>query len=278
MKQFAVIGDPVEHSLSPELHAWCFEAMNLQAFTEKVLCKPIELEKTVNLLKDGTWSGMNVTIPHKVNVIKYVDVLDPFAKKLGSVNCLAIENGKIIGRNTDGPAFSKTLEKHGIQVSGKKCLILGSGGVAKTVIQVLAQKKAGKIQVWSRKQVNAENFIKQYAFPSTDLSICSQNDLDKRAQDFEILINCTPLGMGKLKQRSPVASKNLHNRQTLIDCIYKPLKTRFLLDGEAVGAKICSGMDMFIYQALYTMHVWYPDMDWSALSKEKIRLHIEKYL
>lgn len=271
MIKFAVIGDPIEQSKSPELHDVFFNQMKFEAITEKVHCPKEDLSNTIDKLKKGEWSGMNVTIPHKETVMAFMDSLDIEAKAAGAVNCIVKINGKLEGRNTDRPGFKMMLTKNQIDPSNSNCLVIGAGGAGKTATGILSEMNAEKIFVWSRKEQNAHDLAGIMNYPQSNISVCSDKELSVRAKNADIIVNCTPLGMGSLIGRSPLEPNVYSSRQTVIDCIYNPLKTKMLLDAEKSGAKICTGMDMFIYQAMYALKAWLPEINWSQLDIDHAR-------
>lgn len=282
MAEFAVIGDPIAQSKSPELHAWFFNEMNIKARTERVHCDSTGLDFLMESFKRGKWDGLNITIPHKESVIDYLDRIDPGAKAIGAVNCIVNRDGQLYGTNTDRYGFLKMILENRVDTVEKKCLVLGAGGAGKTAVTVLADLGVTDIHVWSRNYSNAELLVKSLKATEGIFNACNDVDLEIVAGESDILVNCTPLGMGALKNQSPIEAKSITERHTLLDCVYNPLKTKLIFDGEKAGAKTVGGLDMFIYQGLYTMKTWFPDLDWESIPmddlREFIKILVEKEL
>ena len=134
MKRFAVIGNPIEHSLSPNLHNWLFNHLNIPAKYEKIRVYKNTLKATVQRIGNGELDGINVTIPHKEKIMEYLDEINPRAKAIGAVNCVMRSKSKLIGNNTDWLGFSKAMELNNIQLSGNEVIVLGAGGSSKSIL------------------------------------------------------------------------------------------------------------------------------------------------
>ena len=139
MKQFAVIGNPIEHSLSPDLHNYVYKLLSINALYKKKKVFHSELSQIMDDLRTGELNGVNVTIPHKENVIEYLDEINPRAKTIGAVNVIHKNGDKLFGNNTDWFGFTSALKKNGIKVSGKEVIVLGAGGTSKSIIFSLKQ-------------------------------------------------------------------------------------------------------------------------------------------
>ena len=150
MKKFTAIGDPIEHSLSPLLHNWVFESLNFDASYDKIHVVESALGEYVNKIRSGELSGINITIPHKTEIMQYVDVVNPRAQLIGAINHLMENNGKIIGNNTDWYGFVLALNNNNIDVNQKEVILLGVGGVSKGIIFALKQLGAAKIHLFNR--------------------------------------------------------------------------------------------------------------------------------
>ena len=229
MKQFAVIGNPIEHSLSPDLHNYVYKLLSINALYKKKKVFHSELSQIMDELRTGELNGVNVTIPHKENVIEYLDEINPRAKTIGAVNVIHKNGDKLFGNNTDWFGFTSALKKNGIKVSGKEVIVLGAGGTSKSII-------------FSLKQSGVKNIV-------------LLNRTLQKIRNDSIIINTTPIGM--LSEQCPIDLGLLHKNQTLIDVIYTPFETAFLKLGKKIGAKTMNGLDMFIYQALTSMDLWF---------------------
>ena len=240
MKKFAVIGNPINHSLSPALHNWVFKSLGIDAEYKKKRVFKNELVGIISKLHRGKLHGINVTIPHKENIMQYLDEVNPRAKSIGAVNVVIKNGNKLVGNNTDWFGFTMALKKNGIDPSEKEVIVLGAGGAARSIIFALKQSGVKKILLLNRTLQKAEKLQDKIVFPSSleDSVMVIKND--------SIIINTTSVGMQS--EQSPLDLGLLHENQILIDVIYTPLETAFLKFGKKIGAKTLNGLDMFIYQ------------------------------
>ena len=224
-----LLGRKLGHSYSPQIHRLLGDYA--YALHEK------EPEDVENFIRSGSWDGLNVTIPYKKTVMPLCDVLDPPAQQLGSVNTLVrLENGQILGANTDAWGFDQMLGRVGVAVAGKKALVLGSGGASVTVQAVL--KLAGaEVVVISRSGANNYDNLERHA-------------------DAAVLVNTTPVGMYPNNGESPVELQRLPKLEAVLDLIYNPARTRLILDAEARGIPCESGLYMLVAQAAQAAMLW----------------------
>ena len=266
MKHFAIIGNPVEHSLSSVLHNWVFKSLNIHAEYKKIKVKQKELPNIIHQIKNGKLDGINVTIPHKEYIIDLLDEVNPRAESIGSVNCVMKSNSKIIGNNTDWFGFTMALKENKIDLSNKEVIVLGAGGTAKSILFSLKQLGANKIILLNRTLYKAEalkdDIITPYSMENTESVL--KND--------SIIINTTPIGMQS--NQSPIELGLIHKNQILIDVIYNPLETAFLKLGNKIGAKTFNGLDMFIHQGLMSLDLWFGE----SLSKQVNFTQLKTYL
>lgn len=223
MKKFGLIGEKLGHSYSPLIHSKFGDY-------QYDLCEVSE-DQLEALLIDDTYGGFNVTMPYKKTVIPHLDELSETAKKIGSVNTIVrLEDGRLIGGNTDYFGFQYLLSANGIEVEGRKCMVLGSGGASLTVRAVLQDLGACEIVVISRNgEDNYENIQKHF--------------------DSEVIINTTPVGMYPNNGRAPVNVEDFHHCQGVVDLIYNPNKTKLVLDAMAKSIPACGGLEMLVAQA-----------------------------
>ena len=266
MKHFAVIGSPVAHSLSPLFHNWIFKTLNIPAEYDKIRVKKRELSDIVLKIKNGKFEGINVTIPHKENIMEFLDEINPRAESIGSVNCIIKSNSRIIGNNTDWYGFSLALKTNKIDVFDKEVIVLGAGGTSKSILYSLKQLSVKKIILLNRTLQKAtalqNEIIISYSLENTESVI--KND--------SIIINTTPIGMQT--NQAPFDLGLLHQNQILIDVIYIPLETSLLKLGNKIGAKTLNGLDMFIHQGLMSLDLWFGE----SLSKQVNFTQLKTYL
>ena len=248
MKKYIVIGNPIEHSLSPKLHSYWFKKYGVDAIYEKVQVLDTELEQVISKIKKGEINGANVTVPHKSKVIKYLDNLSKDAEKTQSVNTIYKKNGQIYGDNTDTIGFEQSLFENLSSVKNKNILILGAGGVTPSVIHVLKKLEVKKISISNRTRENAEKLKENFS------NIDVVNWGDTPLVDF--IINTTSVGL-KSDDLINIDYDKIGTNKFYYDVIYKPSKTNFLLEAEKRGNKIENGTLMFIYQAQKAFEIWH---------------------
>ena len=165
MKHFAVIGSPVEHSLSSELHNWVFKALNIQAEYENIRVEKEDLPNIVKQIRNGKFNGFNVTIPHKEIIMKFLDEINPRAQSIGSVNCIMKSNSKVIGNNTDWLGFSQALQKNEIDINEKEVIVFGAGGTSKSILFSLKQLGVQRIILLNRTFKKAKDLQDDIVIP-----------------------------------------------------------------------------------------------------------------
>ncbi len=276
LKQFAVIGNPVHHSLSPVLHNRVFKELGLSAHYEKIQCDNKDLPDIVRRIKTGELSGINITIPHKEAILRYLDELDQDARNIKAVNCVVKKDNKLVGYNTDCVGFMATLRENFISIPGQRFILLGAGGVARSILYTLVKNGAGAVMIVNRTPSRARELILDMEGFSC-CTIMQSVSLDKIPHylDGEVcIVNCTPVGMSPHIGQSPIPSKYLRKQHILIDTIYTPLKTQFLRDGEEVEAVTINGLELFISQALASLDLWFD----APVSERIDRLHLKSEL
>ena len=248
MKKYLVIGNPIEHSLSPQLHNHWIKENNIDAVYDKKQLNENDIEGIINEVKSDKIDGINVTVPFKKSVISFLDELTQLAKETQSVNTIFKKDNKIVGDNTDVGGFKQSLEYINYNVKNKKVFILGAGGVVPSII--LALKKLGvfKISLSNRTKEKAEELKKIYK----DLEVINWRE----CIDFDMIINATSLGL-KNADRLELDFSQIKSDKLFYDVIYNPSKTNFLLKGEELGNKIENGKMMFIYQAQLSFKIWH---------------------
>ena len=240
MKKYLVIGNPIEHSLSPKLHNHWIKENNIDAVYDKKQLNETDIEGIISEVKDSKIDGINVTVPFKKSVIPFLDQLTPLAKEAQSVNTIFKKDNKVIGDNTDIGGFEYGLKHINYNVKNKRVFILGAGGVALSIILALERLGASRIFLSNRTKKQPEDLKKNR--PNLEIVDWGQNP------DFDMIINATSLGLKKDDQIKLDYSKFGSNK-LFYDVIYNLDKTNFLLKGEELGNQIENGKMMFIYQA-----------------------------
>ena len=247
MKKYLVIGNPIEHSLSPKLHNHWFKQNNIDAVYEKKKINEDEIKFPLLELAKGRVDGINVTVPFKKKVIPFLDEVENFAKKTQSVNTIYKKKDKIIGTNTDVTGFDYALRHIKYNAKGKKIFILGAGGVAPSIIFSLEQMQPSTIMLSNRTKEKAENLKKLFPY----LDLVKWGDV----KNFDMIINATSLGL-KENDKIPINYDQIGSGKFFYDVIYNPTKTNFLSEAEKRGNQIKNGKTMFFYQAFSAFEKW----------------------
>jgi shikimate dehydrogenase len=250
-----LIGDPVEHSMSPAMHNAAFKKTGLDYIYLPFRVTPENLPGAISGLRSLNLRGMNVTIPHKVSVIPLLDELEPMAKKIGAINTIVNDNGYLKGYNTDAEGFLKSLSEKDIAPSGKKIVILGAGGVSRAISFTLAEQGA-EIAILSRSQ-KIEWAEKLTINKSKVLAMELNNtNLKSVLSHADILVNATSVGMSPDTDNTLVPQELFRPGMLVFDVIYNPEKTRLLADAEKAGAVAVGGLDMLIWQGALSFELW----------------------
>ena len=248
MKKFLVIGNPIDHSLSPKLHNYWIKNKGIDAIYEKQKLNEDELGQIILQIKDKKISGINVTVPFKKTVIPHLDELSSEAQKTQSVNTIYLKDNKVVGHNTDIVGFETSIKKSEYDLSNKEVLILGAGGVVSSIIFALIKMKASKIKVCNRTKEKAENLKKLYK----NIEIRDWGEVS----NFDMIINATSLGL-KETDNLNLNFSLISGNKFFYDVIYNPNETNFLKMGRKLGNKTLNGKLMFIYQALSAFNIWH---------------------
>lgn len=255
-KLFGLIGHPVGHSMSPIMHNDQFKQLKLDHHYQAFDVHPADLKAAIQGIRALGISGFNITIPHKVAVIEYLDEIDEEAKQIGAVNTVVNHGGKLIGYNTDGKGFAVSLrELAGESFLDKKMLIVGAGGAARGIYITLARMGALKIDITNRTVEKASELISSCAFPISSQAL-SIEQAETNLQEYEIIINTTSVGMSPDLDKLPLALMNLKKGTIVSDIIYNPLETKWLKLGRSLGAVTQNGVGMFVGQGALAFQLW----------------------
>ena len=255
MKKFLVIGNPIEHSLSPKLHNYWLKKNNINAIYEKQKVDKKDLNSLISEVREGEVDGVNVTVPFKETVIPYLDELTHEAKNTQSVNTIYLSNKKVVGHNTDISGFETSIQVSKFNLQNKNVFILGAGGVAPSIIYALHKMKVSKIIISNRTKKKAENLKNLFK----NLNIVDWGDIP----NFDLIINATSLGLKK-EDRMNLDFSAIGENKMFYDVIYNPKETNFLKVGKDLGNIAINGKLMFIYQAHSAFHIWHglkPDIN-----------------
>lgn len=247
----AVIGNPIGHSLSPAIHNAAFAALGLDFV---YLAFPVEDVKGMlaGMRAVENFRGLSVTIPHKTEVMKYVDEIDDVDRSIGSINTVIHENGKLIGLGTDGTGALKALLDNGVEVDGKNVLMLGAGGASRAFAFTLARKtRLAELAILDVNEPLLQG-LKADLLAGTDAVIKTgaMTEIAAAMESADIIVNCTPVGMHPKVDASLIPAELFRPGQAVFDIVYNPLETKLLTEAKAAGLKVIPGVEMFINQAV----------------------------
>jgi shikimate dehydrogenase len=247
-KRFLVIGNPIEHSLSPKLHNYWIKKNNLNASYDKKFLVQDEIQQVILDVREDKIQGLNVTVPFKKTIIPFLDILSDEAKNSQSVNTIYKNKDKIIGDNTDIDGFKIGLETTNQVIKDKEALILGAGGVVPSIIIALKKMQISKIYLSNRTESKALDIKKFFS----EIEIIEWG----KVSNFDIIINATSIGLDN-KEEINIDYKNISQNKFFYDVIYNPTETNFLKRAREFGAHTENGKMMFVYQAQKAFFTWH---------------------
>ncbi len=251
-KNYAIIGNPINHSLSPVLHKYWFKKYNIDADYTVIEGTDKDLSKVINKIKDGSLNGINVTLPFKQKIINFLDKVINDAEQTGSVNTIMLDGSKsIIGENTDVFGLQAAYLKEIDNGFNKKSLIIGAGGVSPSVILSLQKSGIKNISITNRTNEKCIFLKKKF----NNINILPWKDLESEIKNFDIIINATSLGL-KNGDDFNFDFSDTKNNLIFIDTIYNPLETKTYKNLKNAGRKVFNGLDMFIYQGQKSFYLW----------------------
>ncbi len=257
-KVYAIIGDPIEHSLSPVIHNAAFQACSLDGVFVAFRVRKEELKDAIRGLKALGVGGFCVTIPHKVAVMPLLDSIDPLAREIGSVNIVVNTDGLLTGYNTDAPGFLEPLARREIELEGKNVVMLGAGGAARAVSFMLVNEGA-KLTILNRTLDRAQELaagIRSSLKKETHALEMNPVNLERAVSSADILVNTTSVGMTPNVSVTPVPAKLLHSGLVVYDIVYTPGETRLLKEAKEKGATVLNGEEMLAWQGALAFEKW----------------------
>ncbi len=247
MKKYFVIGNPIDHSLSPKLHNYWLKENNINAKYEKKKIEEQDLQSIISKVKERKINGINVTVPFKKVVIPYLDKLSPEAEQTQSVNTIIFTNDTLVGHNTDIPGFTKAIKDLNFNIEGKKIFILGAGGVVPSIIFALNKMNVSEITISNRTKQRADDLKSQFKI----INIIDWGNIPK----FDIVINATSVGLNN--EVINLNFSDVGGNKLFYDVIYNPSETNFLKEGKKLGNRSENGKLMFVYQASEAFKLWH---------------------
>lgn len=251
-----VMGDPIAQSKSPAMHQTAFRALGLPGHYVPLHIKPEQLEGAVQGIRSLGFRGVNVTIPHKVEVMKYLDRIDEAAARIGAVNTIVNDEGVLTGFNTDGIGYVRSLKEEAVpDLEGKRIVVLGAGGAARGVIYALTGEKPAAISIVNRTPSKAKALAEEWG-ELADMDGYAEAEARDVIAAADVIINTTSVGMHPEIHHMPLAEEWLPEGIVVSDLIYNPLTTRLLAAAEARGCKTHGGLGMFVNQGAYAFEYW----------------------
>ena len=255
-----LLGNPVGHSFSPLIHNHVFAALCLDYVYIPLCVNESDIHTAMIALRAFHFAGANVTIPYKRKILPYCDILSPLSEITGAVNTLYFRDGLMYGTTTDAEGFFKALESTGNDLAGGNIVIMGNGGIARTLAYALAlQKIPEKLTLIGRNSYKLKSLSSEIALKSgffVDWNVFSSADIAHIMTNCSLLVNCTSVGMYPDVKYSPIDAAMLHEGMTVFDTIYNPSTTKLLSDASRAGCKVQNGLRMLLYQGLASQRLW----------------------
>ena len=252
---YAVIGDPIDHSLSPNIHNAAFRHLKLDHTYIAYKIPAGELVAGIEALKAIKITGFNVTIPHKIEMVKLLDEMDTTSKVIGAVNTVLNENGKLKGYNTDMIGFLDPIKKKNLTIKDSQVLLLGAGGAARAIVTAMVKEKASKITIVNRTRENANKLVEFAKQIGGNVETVSIEEANKLNPEYKLIINSTSIGMRN--EPTPVSTENISKNSIVYDIVYRPINTDLIKKSKENGATIIYGYEMLLSQAACSFEIWH---------------------
>jgi len=256
----ALIGYPLEHSISPVFQQAAFDYCHLDTLYEKWEVEPSGLERAIDLIRQPSCIGANVTIPYKEAVIPLLDGLEGLAPDIGAVNTIVKKGSQLIGYNTDAGGFLRSLKEKGeFDPKGKKVAMIGAGGVARAIGFMLVRSGVQSLAIFDIDLERTRKLaLELKANVITVLESNKGSEFEGVVSSAELLVNCTPIGMkhSPSESQSPVAGELISPGSLVYDVVYNPIKTTLLKEAEKRGARVVGGLSMLVYQGAESFELW----------------------
>jgi len=254
LQTFAVIGDPIDHSLSPTIHNAAYRELEMECTYIAYKVNKGELATGIESLKKIKISGFNVTIPHKIEMMRHLDNVDDTCKKIGAVNTVLNDNGVLMGFNTDMDGFLEPIKRKEIPIKDSKILLLGAGGASRAIIAGFQKQGAKNVVISNRTKENGERLAKfsnEIGLNARTINLEEMNGLDSK---FDFIVNASSLGLKGEKNIIPIDL--MDDKTTVYDIVYKPLKTDLINTAKEKKCRIIYGYEMLLGQAIRSFEIW----------------------
>ena len=265
-KSFAVIGDPIDHSLSPNIHSAAFRELDLDSSYIAYRIPKGELAEGIEGLKKIKIDGFNITIPHKIEMMKYLDKIDESCSLIGAVNTVSNIDGVLKGYNTDMDGFLEPFKKKELKISDAKVLLIGAGGAARAIVAGFAKEKASSITIANRTLENANNLSEFAKKLGLDANAVKIEDVKDSAKNYDIIVNATSVGLRN--EPSVISLEGIGEKTIVYDIVYMPMNTDFIKKAKEEKAIIIYGYEMLLGQAVRAFEIWHDiEAPYNAMKK-----------
>ncbi len=254
-KTFAVIGDPIDHSLSPSIHNAAYKALGLDCTYIAYRIPRGELKAGVESLKQIKISGFNVTIPHKIEMMKFLDEQSRECKIIGAVNTVSNDDGRLVGYNTDMDGFLDPIKKRNLPINGSSVLLIGAGGAARAIIAGFAKEGAHKITVANRTKEKGQEIARFAAGLGLESDAVSLDEAGQSAGRYKFIVNATSVGLKN--EPSPISTKTVNSENIVYDIVYMPMNTDLITQSKKNSARVIYGYEMLLGQAALAFEIWH---------------------
>ncbi|MCV0399221.1 MAG: shikimate dehydrogenase [Nitrosarchaeum sp.] len=255
MSTYAVIGDPIDHSLSPNIHSAAFREMNMEHTYIAYRIPKGELEEGVESLKKIKIAGFNVTIPHKIEMMRFLDKIDESCSIIGAVNTVVNENGMLKGYNTDMDGFLDPIKKRNLQIEGSRVLLLGAGGAARAIVAGFAKEHAKSITIANRTTNKAKELAEFSQKIGLESKFVNIDNVENNVEKYNIIVNATSIGLKN--EQCPISLEGVNKNTIAYDIVYMPMNTDFLKKAREKEAIIIYGYEMLLGQAARAFEIWH---------------------
>jgi len=258
LKLFALIGDPVEQSLSPPIHNAAFRALGLNCAYVALRVPKQFLTDAIGGIRALNIAGFNITTPHKIGIVGLLDELDESASLVGAVNTVKNDRGKLVGFNTDGEGALRALEEKVGSVRGKEVVLLGAGGAARAIAFSLS-KAGARLTIANRTVPRAKalaSTIGQKLGMGVEVASLNRAELAGTLKNIDVLINATSVGMSPKADQTLVSASMMHRGLVVYDIVYEPLRTKLLREARRAGGRTIDGLGMLVHQGALAFEIW----------------------
>ena len=253
-----LIGNPVEHSMSPKMHNAAFRELKLDYVYTALRVENDKVKEAIERIRAFNIKGANVTVPHKINAMQHLDEIDPVAENIGAINTILNKDGHLYGTNTDGIGAVRSLSEEGVNLRGKKIVMIGAGGVARPISYNFAPDASEFVLFDIDKSTvqNLTNELNKKIGENIKGYTSDPKKIGEEVQNADIFINATPVGMFPNVDDSILPKSSLRKDLVVFDVVYNPLETKLMKDAKVVGAKAISGVMMLVYQGVAAFELW----------------------